>query len=144
MVTPAFLWADNTPESGDWPGWWGQNNDAIVTGTGLLQGGGGYEFEERWLRPLGSGYSSVSIAEGIAVTMFSDNGDDYAIALDALTGEEQWCYRIDITHLGRFGSAGGPISTPLIADGNVYGLGPRGQLFALDVQTVNRCGRTTW
>ena len=46
-------------------------------------------------------------------------------AFDAMNGEERWRYRIDKTHLGRFGSLNGPISTPLIADGRVVCLGDR-------------------
>ena len=140
LVACSLGWANEGKSEKDWPGWRGHGNDAIVTGTGLFESGETYGFKLRWKVELGSGYSSVSIAHGMAVTMFSDDTDDYVIAFDAMNGEERWRYRIDKTHLGRFGSLNGPISTPLIADGKVVCLGPRGQFFALNANT----GKLLW
>lgn len=130
-----------TPDRGQsWPGFRGIGSDAIVSDAGIIADGATYGFRIRWKTPLGSGYSGVSVAEGMAVTMYSDDTHDYMIALDPMTGEERWRYRIDETHHGRYGSADGPISTPLISDGRVIGLGPRGQLFSLDLNT----GQPVW
>ncbi len=134
------LLAEDVESEKDWPGWRGHGNDGIVKGTGLFTNSEAYGFKLRWKVELGSGYSGVSIADGMAVTMFSDDEDDHVIAFDAMNGEERWRYRIDKTHLGRFGSLNGPISTPLIADGRVICLGPRGQFFALDANT----GKPLW
>ena len=87
-----------------------------------------------WKRALGMGYSSVSVAHGRAVTLFSDGVTDFAIALDADTGRELWRYAIDSTYTGHDGSHTGPISTPVIADGRVFGLSPHGILFGLALE----------
>lgn len=136
----AVAYANEDKSETNWPGWRGHGNDAVVTGTGLFEASDTYGLKVRWKADIGSGYSGISIADGIVVTMFADDGFDYLAAFDAVSGTERWRYRIDETHLGRYGSADGPISTPLIADGKVIGLGPRGQLFALDVNT----GKPVW
>ena len=134
------LWANESKTESDWPWWRGHGNDAVVNGLDLFQGHENFGFRIRWKKPLGSGYSGVSVAGGMAVTMFESGGQDYMIAYDAASGVERWRYRIGDTHLGRFGSADGPISTPLIGNGMVFGLGPNGHLFALDVYS----GKVRW
>lgn len=72
--------------------------------------------------------------------MYSDSTFDYVIALDAATGDERWRFEIDSTYVGHDGSHNGPISTPLIDGSRVYGLGPKGHLIALELQT----GELVW
>ena len=90
-----------------------------------------------WKKEMGSGYSSISIANQKAVTMFSDGEYDYLIAFDPHTGKEKWRYQIDTTYKG---SIDGPLSTPAIDRETVYGLGPKGQLFACELST----GKEKW
>lgn len=122
-------------DKNDWPGWRGQNADATVNDAGVFEDGQTYRLQVKWQENLGSGYSSVSIQDDVAVTLFSDSTYDFAIALSTENGEELWRFKIDSTHAGRNGSQSGPLSTPLIADRKVFGLGPNGQLFALDLMT---------
>jgi len=103
-------------------------------------GSGGVTLELVWKAALGSGYSRFAVASGLAVTMFSDGEFDHAVALDVATGEEIWRYRIAATYRGHDGSRDGPISTPVIEAGVVYGLGPAGHLFALTLAD----GRLIW
>lgn len=119
----------------DWPRWRGKDLNGTTVETGVFRFDQGYGLEVGWKKPLGSGYSSVSIADGRAVTMFSDSTFDYVVSLDAETGTEQWRFRIDSTYIGHSGSHNGPISTAAVDDGRVYGLGPKGQLFALDAKS---------
>jgi len=65
------------------------------------------------------------------VTAFSDGESDWLGALDANTGEERWRYRFGETHEGQDAADDGPLATPMIHQGIVYGLGPRGRLIAL-------------
>lgn len=117
----------------DWPRWRGQNSDSKSLAEGVFKEG--YGLKVSWKRPLGSGYSSISIADGHAVTMFSDSTFDYVISLDAETGAEQWRYKIDSTYVGHDGSHNGPISTPVIDDGKVFAVGPKGHLLALGLES---------
>ena len=46
----------------------------------------GIELELAWKRPLGSGNSRVSVADGKAITLFSDGLSDWMVALEVPSG----------------------------------------------------------
>jgi len=114
----------------EWPYLRGPDFDGEVAGTELFARGE-TALALAWRVPLGSGYSGISVAGGRAVTLYSDGESDWAVAVDARSGNELWRYRIDAANKGHDGSDDGPLSTPIIQDDVVYGLGPNGQLFAL-------------
>ncbi|MCH9650308.1 MAG: PQQ-binding-like beta-propeller repeat protein [Deltaproteobacteria bacterium] len=114
----------------DWPVWSGPEGNLTSLGNGVFEGGA-FGLERVWSRPLGSAYSGILVVDGRLTTTFSDGESDYLVALDASTGAEQWRYRISDTYKGHDGSDDGPLSTPTIEGGVVYGLGARGQLFAV-------------
>ncbi len=87
-----------------------------------------------WNRELGSGYSEISIAGDKAVTMFTSDEVDVVAALDPVTGTELWRYELDEVYRGHSGSDDGPLSSPLVADGRVYVLAPRGLFAALSLE----------
>ena len=130
-------WA--SPGGDDWPAWGGPHRNFAVT-PGVIKVEQPIELKIAWKKELGSGYSAVSVLDGMAVTMFSDSTFDYAIALDVEDGSELWRFKIGPTFPGRWGSANGPISTPLISQNKVVGLGAGGRLFALDSKT----GELVW
>ena len=86
---------------------------------------------EVWKRELGSSYSSVAVADGHAVTMYSDGSSDFVVSLDSNTGKQRWRHRLGDTYKGHDGSHDGALSSPVIADGTVYALDAKGQLVAL-------------
>ena len=137
FAVSAFAW-DSDSDKTDWPKWRGQNQDGKATQEGVFKEG--YGLKVTWKKTLGSGYSSISIAADRAVTMFSDSTFDYMVALDAKSGAELWRYKIDSTYAGHDGSHNGPISTPVIEDGKVFALGPKGHLFAVDLKS----GKEVW
>ncbi|MDX1998127.1 MAG: PQQ-binding-like beta-propeller repeat protein [Thermoanaerobaculia bacterium] len=92
---------------------------------------GPHQLEVAWKQALGSGYSNVSVAGGLAVTMFTAGENDVVAAFDAATGAERWRYSLGAKYAGHDGSTDGPIGTPTIADGTVYALGAQGALVAL-------------
>lgn len=123
----------------DWPRWRGAHfNDTSTQEDVFFEGGS--RLEVVWKKQIGTGYSSVSVAAGRAVTMFSDGESDFLLALDAVSGDELWRLRIDTTFPGKDGALDGPTSTPLIEGGSVFGLGPKGQLVAADLTT----GQELW
>jgi enterochelin esterase-like enzyme/outer membrane protein assembly factor BamB len=103
----------------------------VAADTQVFEPAVDYGLAVRWRAPLGSGYSSVSVAHGLAVTMFSDGESDVVIAFDADTGDEAWRYSVAPTYFGHDGSQTGPISTPYVGPDLVYALGPRGNLVAV-------------
>ena len=122
----------------DWPGLRGPRHDGAAPGK--LEAIEGAGFAVAWRATLGAGYSSVAVAGGRAVTLFSDGTNDVALALDSRTGRELWRSAIAPTLRGKDGSYDGPIATPALAGERVFGLGPRGHLFALDAAS----GRELW
>ena len=144
MKTPAVLVAScalsgvAVADSPDWPSLRGPRHDGAAQAT--LDASEGAGFAVAWRAALGAGYSSVAVAEGRAVTLFSDGQNDVAVAFDARTGKELWRHAIAPTLPGRDGSFDGPISTPALDGGRAFGLGPRGHLFGLDAAT----GRELW
>ena len=122
-------------ENTEWPMWRGSNQDGKFAQNDVFPSQQRYGLRVTWRKKLGSGYSSVSVAGGRAFTMFSDDKSDYLIALEAETGVELWRYTIDTVYRGHDNSHDGPIATPTIDDQKVFGLGRRGKLFALDVET---------
>ena len=126
-------------ELDDWPGFRGTRVDGVSSETSVFSAEG-TRLEVAWKRPLGSGYSGVSVSGGLLVTAFSDGKSDVVVALHATDGRELWRYTLDETYKGHDGSHDGPISTPLIAGGRVFALGPRGKLVALDAAN----GKELW
>ena len=129
----AFLLLVSIPglaAAGDWPHLRGPNFDGRIPSAEVFDGDH-LGLQLSWKAPLGSGYSGIVLSGGRAVTLFSDGRFDYVIAFGAENGEELWRHKIDGTNKGHDGSNDGPLSSPVISDGAVYGLGPKGQFFAL-------------
>ncbi len=124
-------------DSPDWPQLWGPRVTAAVEG-GLQPGP--VSLRELWRRPLGSGFSGVSLDAERAYTGESDGTLDHAVALDVHTGKTVWKARLGETYRGHDGSRDGPISTPAVGQGRVFFPGPFGQLVALEART----GRELW
>ena len=64
--------------------------------------------------------------------MYEDGEAEWMIAFDPDTGQEKWRFEFARPYPGHDGSYDGPISTPVIVENTVIGLGPYGRLFAVD------------
>lgn len=122
----------------DWPRWRGPRFDGISPETGVFSGGVGLDLV--WKRTLGSGYAGIAVVDDRLVTAFSEGTHDVVVALDADRGTELWRYEIGPTHRGHNGAEDGPLGTPTVAGGEVFVLGPEGDLFALGLAD----GRELW
>jgi enterochelin esterase-like enzyme/outer membrane protein assembly factor BamB len=120
--------------AGDWPGLRGPTHDGRAAADSAFAGRDG-SLAVRWRARLGSGYSGVAVADGRAVTLFSDGSRDVLAAFDVATGEEAWRVALADTQKGKDGSFDGPVSTPAVDRGRVFALGPRGHLLAADLKT---------
>jgi hypothetical protein len=134
-----FLAQPRTAHADDWPCFRGPRVDGISTEK-LPSGPDGIALEVAWKKPLGSGYSGVSIVGDRVVTMFSDGKSDHVIALNASDGSELWRHELGPTYEGHDGSHTGPIATPVIKDGHVFALAPSGTLLSLDLSS----GKPDW
>lgn len=118
------------PAFADWPHLRGPAFDGKAPDSGTFSADA-FGLAVAWKAPMGAGYSGVAVAEGRAVTLFSDGKSDFVAAFDAANGKQAWRVRIADAYEGHDGSDGGPIASPAIAAGTVYALGPHGQLLAL-------------
>ena len=136
LLLPLLLLAQ-APAAADaqWPGLWGPARDGSAAAPA-----GTAEVAALWRVPVEGGYSEVAVGGGLAVTLAKLGADDFVLALDAATGRERWRARLGATYAGHGGSDDGPISTPALAGGAVFALGPHGQLIAVDAAS----GRERW
>lgn len=112
----------------DWPRFRGAALDGAAPHAPLPERFG---LEVLWKKSIGEGYSAISVAGDLGITMCSAGDDDVVLAFDAATGSERWRYRIGAVYKAHSGSDGGPVSTPAIHDGVVYGFGRHGEIFAV-------------
>jgi len=117
----------------DWPQFRGQERDGVARDTLLAESWPEAGPPELWRRPLGEGFSGISAVGDRLYTLDARGEVEFALALDAETGEELWRCPIDRTFQNEFGN--GPRSTPTVVGGVVYVLGSHGRLYALDAET---------
>ena len=129
VLTSISLAPGATPSG--WPQFRGPESNGISAERAVLSDIGSFGLEIAWKRTIGSGYSGVSVAEGHVVTIFSDGKSDFIAAFDENSGEERWRFEIDEIYKGHDGSHNGPISTPVIGGGQVFGLSPRGRMISV-------------
>lgn len=118
----------------DWPQWLGPQRNGVSNEKNMVK-----QFPESgpkvlWRAPLGKGFSAVSVAAGRLYTMSVDPEGEFAVCLDAATGEVLWRVRTGENFEDKQGGDG-PRSTPAIDGSSVYVLGAQGRLFALQAKS---------
>lgn len=122
-----------------WTGLRGPSHDGAVHGV-QLGDGDSLGLAVGWERDLGSGYSVLAAGGGRVFAMFAAGESDVLAAYAATSGDELWRYAIEKAYAGHDGSHDGPVATPALDGGRVYGLGARGTLFAVDAES----GEEVW
>lgn len=123
-----------------WPAFRGPTLNGHSPVSGVLQGKQHLSLNKDWTIALGSGYSGVVVADGVAVTMHSDEKNNLIAAFKADDGTKMWEHPTGDLYKGHDGSHDGPIATPLVHDGRVFTLDTAGTLFAFDLKS----GKTLW
>ncbi|QEG22204.1 outer membrane protein assembly factor BamB family protein [Mariniblastus fucicola] len=118
----------------DWPALRGSKGDGIGSTDGKLSGLKP-SLKIAWKKKLGSGYSSVSVAGDQAFTMYTSGDQDKLGCFDIKTGDTNWEFVLGEKFKGENGSFDGPISTPMVHDGMVYGLSCQGRFVCLNTKT---------
>ena len=100
-----------------------------------------------WKAPLTSGFSSITVADGVAATLVARDIEgaqrEVVVALDAASGKELWAKPMAVAKYDGGGDSGtpenkggdGPRSTPTIDGGNIYALDGKLMLSCFDTKT---------
>jgi outer membrane protein assembly factor BamB len=120
----------------DWPRWRGPDGNGIAPAMSVNPRALAGSPKIAWKASLGTGFSSVAIADGRVYGMGNAAGTDTVACLDLATGRTIWkhSYRCSA------GSYPGPRATPTVHAGTVYTLSLEGHLYALDAAT----GKVRW
>ena len=90
-------------------------------------------FKPLWSQPLGGGYASFVIANGLVFTIEQRRELEAVTAYDTADGREVWAHTYPSVFDDDFHMGGeGPRTTPTWRDGRLYALGARGDFFCFD------------
>lgn len=92
-----------------------------------------------WKQPIGGGYASFVVAEGIAFTIEQRRSQEIVAAYDVETGRELWTHGSDAEFRESMGGDG-PRATPTWEAGRLWALGAEGDLRCFDAKT----GKLNW
>ena len=123
----------------DWHRWRGPDLNGISKETGWTTTWPAEGPKRLWKASVGTGFSSISVANGRAYTMGNASDKDTVFCFDAATGETIWKHTYDSELDPRYYD-GGPSTTPTIDGTKVFTLGRKGHLFCFDAAT----GKIEW
>ncbi|MEI7698635.1 MAG: PQQ-binding-like beta-propeller repeat protein [Planctomycetia bacterium] len=124
--------------AGDWPQFLGPARNGVSSETSLidqLPPGGP---KVAWRTPLGTSMSGIAVSQGLAVTLFQTETEQFVVALDAASGREKW--KTSVAPVFENGMGNGPRSTPAINGDQIFAFTGEGILVAL----ARDSGKTLW
>ncbi|MBI5085205.1 MAG: PQQ-like beta-propeller repeat protein [Acidobacteria bacterium] len=127
------------PASAPWPGFYGSLRNGTYTEGAILTTWPKSGLKEAWRRPVGQGYGSMTVAQGLLFTIEQRRGQEVAAAYDAATGKAAWTNSWKAFFQEPMGGDG-PRSTPSWDEGRLYVLGATGEFRCLDAAT----GKVIW
>ncbi|KAF0180072.1 MAG: WD40 repeat-like protein [Limisphaerales bacterium] len=92
-----------------------------------------------WKQPVGGGYASFVVAEGLAFTIEQRRELEAVTAYEVETGREVWAHSYP-AHFQEWMGGEGPRATPTWHEGRLYSLGGTGQFRCLEAAT----GKLLW
>jgi len=126
-------------QPGDWPGFRGANRAGRNETDAIAADWQARPPRELWRRPVGPGWGSCSVVDGLLFTQEQRGEDELVSCYDALTGAELW-RQATPTRFYEAISGPGPRATPTFDAGRLYVQGATGWLTCCDART----GRVVW
>ena len=117
-----------------WTDFRGPHRDGRYTETAIRTDWPGAGLDRLWRHPIGGGYASFAVADGLAFTIEQRRDEEVVAAYDLETGAEHWTHAWAARFEEAMGGPG-PRATPTWHDGRVYALGATGRLVCLDAGT---------
>jgi outer membrane protein assembly factor BamB len=118
----------------DWPNWMGPSHDGVSAESGWSTDWPADGLPVVWTHELGTGFSSVSVADGRLYSMGHQGGQETVWCLNAETGDVLWNSAYD-AQLNANLYEGGPGATPTVDGEFVYTLSVDGRLLCLNRST---------
>jgi outer membrane protein assembly factor BamB len=126
LATPT---AKPAAKPGDWPQFLGPTRDGISAETGLIDEWPAGGWKPLWRKPGGVGMAGLSVSGGRLITLVQKDGQQWAVALDAKTGDRQWEAPLAPEYTNQMGD--GPRAAPTIHGDRVFVFTGEGILTAL-------------
>jgi len=120
----------------DWPQFRGPQQNGVSPERGLLRSWPESGPKVLWKKPIGSGFSTVTVAGGALYTLAVEGESETAYRLRESDGEVVWRVPLGPVFPEMFGN--GPRSTPMVDGDVVYVLSATGRLHALQAQDGSR------
>ena len=129
-----------TLSADDWPQWLGPTGDSVSRETGWLKDWPDEGPPRLFEKPIGEGYSAVSIAFGHLLLYHRVKDENRLESRHPETGVQNWTYTEATDYVDRYGYSGGPRPQPLVhrdkdsGEALVFVLDPTGVLVCVDLK----------
>ncbi len=134
LIAAALLVSTVCFQAADWPNWRGPDHNGISKETGWFEKWGSSGPKRLWNTSVGTGVSTVSVADGRVFTMGNKSNLDTVYALEEATGDILWRHSYSEA-LSPILYDGGPSATPAVDGEYVYTLSKTGKAFCLKAST---------
>jgi len=138
VVTVTALMAANL-QAEAWPQRRGPMQDGVSDSKMNVKAWGNSGPEVLWRANVGTGVSSMVIADGMVFSFGNESDMDKVMALDAKTGKVVWDFTYDCP-LDPRQFTGGTAGSPTYDDGMLYTLSHKGDLYAFNAKD----GKVAW
>ncbi len=125
----ALILCSVAAQAADWPQFRGPQGDGIAPAAGLARSWGDGGPPELWRRPMGEGFSALTIAGDQLYTLFAEGGDEFVASFRVADGSEVWRRQAGKKFIDHWGN--GPRATPAVDGDTVFALASNGALYAL-------------
>jgi outer membrane protein assembly factor BamB len=126
-------------ERASWPDFRGPNRDGKYDAGPIRTNWPREGLPRLWKQPIGLGYGSFVVANGLAFTIEQRRNREVAAAYDVATGREMWTNSWEGEFVESMGGDG-PRATPTYHQGRLFVLGALGELRCLDASS----GEVVW
>jgi outer membrane protein assembly factor BamB len=148
LLVAGTIFARETAEGGNWPGWRGPKRDGISPDKGLLKEWPKEGPTLAWKSTgAGRGYATVSVSAGKIYTMgdgpsTAEDKDEYVLAFEEATGKQLWKAKVGPAYNdhAKQESWNSSRSTPTVDGDLLYTLSAFGDLVCLESAT----GKEVW